>query len=421
MAYRLRFLALGLAITLLGATTGIGLRVAIAAFTDTAPVAQNTFATRASFSNCRQPSTPLWLTGLEYGYFSVVGGGLFSAIAGGGGMPSVDSGVFRSGAYSLRIAKGSNAGSWAEQVLPGSSATVVSRFAIRLAALPSANVTQLATIRAAAGSSLHLGYATVSQSLQLRFGSGTPVTATSSVVAGNWYVVEVNLNLGTNPRTADWRIDGLTQGQVTAAEAPSTAAALRFGSAVNAESFTAHYDDIITTANAADYPIGTGRVRRLVPNGMGTHSGPENFQDNQGGVITASTYARLDEVPINTIPEDFVKQVIPSAASYLELTFQDPGETCITGVSAVLSYDAEGTTGNDGRAAIFSGTTETVVYSGAMNTTAPTYKSAVVAAATPPWTQAALNAIVGRVGYSSDASPNPYWHALLIEYDVGGP
>ena len=50
MAYRLRFLALGLAITLLGATTGIGLRVAIAAFTDTAPVANNTFATRASFN-----------------------------------------------------------------------------------------------------------------------------------------------------------------------------------------------------------------------------------------------------------------------------------------------------------------------------------------------------------------------------------
>ena len=29
-----------------------------------------------------------------------------------------------------------------------------------------------------------------------------------------------------------------------------------------------------------------------------------------------------------------------------------------------------------------------------------------------------LNAVVARVGYSSDVTPNPYWDALLLEYDV---
>ena len=38
--------------------------------------------------------------------------------------------------------------------------------------------------------------------------------------------------------------------------------------------------------------------------------------------------------------------------------------------------------------------------------------------ASGPWTTALLNALVARVGYASDVSPNPYWDALLLEYDV---
>ena len=53
-----------------------------------------------------------------------------------------------------------------------------------------------------------------------------------------------------------------------------------------------------------------------------------------------------------------------------------------------------------------------------MGVTALGYKLAMVSAGAGAWTTAMLNALIARVGYSSDVSPVPYWDALLLEYDV---
>jgi hypothetical protein len=48
------------------------------------------------------------------------------------------------------------------------------------------------------------------------------------------------------------------------------------------------------------------------------------------------------------------------------------------------------------------------------------YKSAII---TPPaggWTQAEINALRARIGYSNDVSPVPYWENLLIEVASSG-
>ncbi len=34
------------------------------------------------------------------------------------------------------------------------------------------------------------------------------------------------------------------------------------------------------------------------------------------------------------------------------------------------------------------------------------------------WSQASVNGLRWRIGYSSDVSPPPNWHSLLIEYEV---
>ncbi|HLQ48826.1 MAG TPA: hypothetical protein VK233_07615, partial [Candidatus Dormibacteraeota bacterium] len=47
------------------------------------------------------------------------------------------------------------------------------------------------------------------------------------------------------------------------------------------------------------------------------------------------------------------------------------------------------------------------------------YASVIVAPASVPWTQAAVNGLLGRIGFSTDVTPNPYWDALLLEVATG--
>lgn len=73
---------------------------------------------------------------------------------------------------------------------------------------------------------------------------------------------------------------------------------------------------------------------------------------------------------------------------------------------------------NDGRASIIDGRGETVVYGGEMGGTTLRHARAIFSRGGAPWTPSLVNALVARVGYSSDISPIPCWDALLLEYDV---
>ena len=156
---------------------------------------------------------------------------------------------------------------------------------------------------------------------------------------------------------------------------------------------------------------------RLVPDSMGTSFGAGNFRNNDGTAIDANSWQRLDEVPM-TSTADYVRQQANSGTSYLEFGLQDTPETCIRDVSMVLAYHAAGASADNGKTSIFDGATETVVFSGDMSQTGLQYKSAVVAPALATWNQAAVNGLVARVGYSTDASPNPYWDSMLLEVAV---
>ena len=43
------------------------------------------------------------------------------------------------------------------------------------------------------------------------------------------------------------------------------------------------------------------------------------------------------------------------------------------------------------------------------------YKSAIITAPGGGWTQSEINALYTRLGYSSDASPDPYWYNIMLE------
>jgi hypothetical protein len=287
--------------------------------------------------------------------------------------------------------------------------------AVRLASLPSATVS-LASVNAAAGNAATLVYDQATGKLGVRWGTGTITDATVGVSAATWYVVELRVGFGTNPRVLDWRVDGIVQPQISSAEAASTGTTLRLGTG-SASTYTANFDDVVVSQKAGDYPIGDGGVLALRPDGMGTSNTGGKLVNDDGTAIGATTWNRLDDNPMTSIT-DYVKQTASATANYVELTFQDTTQSCINGVSAAFAYHSSAAGTNAGETRVLDGATTTTVYSGNLGSASIAYKQAMVTGAASPWTQTAVNGLKARIGFSGDVSPLPYWDALLLEYDV---
>lgn len=360
----------------------------------------------------RPAVTAVFLTGIDQGVASSTLRGVFTTITGAG--VSADAATPRYGAYSLRTAP-ANAAAYASATLSGTGNTAVVRFAVRLASLPAATVNLFAVVPSA-GSSGFLVYNAATGRLGVRWGTGAIVDSGVAPAAGTWYVIDLRA-VTTNPRTLNWRVDGADQAQASLAATAANVSSIGFGTTATNVTYTANFDDIIASRTSADYPIGNGKVLSLVPDGMGTHLNPAQFQNDDNTAINANTWNRVDEVPQNSTA-DYIKQITIGTTSYIELTFPDTTETCINAVGAVVAYHSSAAAGNNGRTYIRSGATQTTVYSGSMGVTALTYRSVMVLSGAGAWTPALLNALVARVGYSSDVTPFPYWDALLLAYDV---
>jgi hypothetical protein len=290
---------------------------------------------------------------------------------------------------------------------------VTTRFAVRLGSLPTVT-SNLAYIDSA--TDLVFRYNATSQRFQLVLGASTATWA-SPVSAGTWYLIDLRYDLSANLNVGDWRVNGVAQTQVSRSATPATANGFALGATANASVYTANYDDLFVATQPTAYPLEDSRIVPLAPSSMGTSVGGDNFRNNDGTAIDANSWQRLDDVPM-TSSADYVRQQANSGTSYVEFGLQDTLETCIRSISAVLAYHAAGTAADNGKASIFDGTTESVVFSGDMSQTALQYKSAVVAPAASIWTQGALNGLVARVGYSTDTTPNPYWDSIILEAAV---
>jgi hypothetical protein len=247
--------------------------------------------------------SPVKVTGFEHGVVSATGGGIFSAVNGTG--ITADSVAARTGSYSLKDTD--PVGTASDASLAIGAGVAVARVYLRLASLPVADVNELLLLDAAAGSDLRLGYQASSAKLTLRFANTAVTVASSTVSAGTWYRIDLRFGASTNPRTADWQVDGVAQTALSSAETASTVASLRLGSTVVADTFTANYDDVFISATSGDYPIGAGTVVGLRPDGMGTNNTPGSFRNDDGTAIDANTYLRLDDSPMTGLT-DYIRQ-----------------------------------------------------------------------------------------------------------------
>ncbi|MEO8437108.1 MAG: hypothetical protein ABI562_01525 [Chloroflexota bacterium] len=365
---------------------------------------------------CVAPS-PIALTGFEHGVVSAAGG-FFTALTGAG--LSADAGVNRSGAYSLKVTSAAGASSNGELAIGPAVGVGVVRVYVRLASLPAADVSELLVMHTTTGSDLQLGYLSATKNLQIVIGSGvgSKVTGTTVIAAGTWYRIDLQFVANSNPHTAAWQIDGVGQPALSKAGGASTFKSLILGSRVAADAFTANYDDVLVSGTAADFPMGVGAVEALRPNGMGTNNTPGSFRDDDGTAVDAASYTRLDESPMSG-SSDYVLQQTIGAADYVEVTFDDTTSGCVVGVSGLLAYHAAGTAGSTGKASIFSGGTERIIYNGSMSVTSLAYAAAIAAPVASTWTRTAVNALTARIGYSSDVTPNPYWDSLMLEVATG--
>ena len=385
--------------------TAVG--ITYSAFSSTTSNPSGSLTAASTFCN---RTSAVWLTGFEHGVVSAAGGGVFTTLT---GAPTADNATFRSGAYSLRIADASGASTINGLRTFTAANVVVARFAVRLNTLPgvSSNLVYVDS-----GTDLVLGYDQPSQRFSLTLGAST-ATSASTVSAGTWYVIDLRYDLRANPHLGDWRIDGVAQTQVTRAAAASTATGFGLGSTTNASVYTANFDDVLVANQAKAYPIGNGKVVRLIPDGVGTHNTPGDFRDDDNSAIDASSWQRIDDVPMTPIT-DYVLQLNNGGTSYLEFTFGNTSETCIREISALVAYRSATNTANTGKTSVFDGATESVVYSGDMSFTAIQYQNALLTPAAATWTQSAVNGLVARVGYASDANPDPYWDSLMLELAV---
>ena len=401
-------LRLGLLAVAAAAVVATAAGITYSAFSSTTSNPPSSFSGAAAF--CSR-SSAVWLTGFEHGAVSIAGGGLFTTMS--ATLPTADNVTFRNGAYSLRIADPNNTSTVFARKTFTATNVVVARFAIRLSALPGVNSS---LVYVDSGTDLVFGYDTAAQKFTLTAGTSTTQSA-STVSAGSWYLIDLRYDLRANPHLGDWRINGVAQTQISRAAAATTANAFGLGSTTNPSIYTANYDDLFVANQLTAYPVGDGRVVRLLVDGVGTHSTPGSFRNDDGSAINATSWQRLDEVPMTSIA-DYVRQQTANAGHYLEFTHADTGETCIREISAVLAYHSQNAPANNGKTSVFDGAIESIVLNGDMSETAIQYASTIATPASAPWSQAAVNGLLARVGFSTDVNGNPYWDALMLEAAV---
>ena len=374
-------------------------------------------ATASAQDTCLTPPTTAWTTGLEHGANSFLSASLWWSSA----SAFVDHTAARSGGKSLKLYKPDTNGISYTRKESFGYRNVLS-LALRLDELPDRDVSTLAKHETTA-SHLFLGYRASDQKLTLRWGAHSTVVSSLPVVAGQSHSIDLRWKAdGTSPMSADWSVDRVPQESTSIAEAGFGRTMFQVGSELTSDpGFKLRYDDFVYSRTLSDYPIGPARVVPLRPNSTGAHVNPQNFRDDDGSPVDPTSWTRLDDADMSRITDGHVKQVVTSAASNLEVGFEDTAEPCILAVQAISSLHKTSKNENNAKTSVFDGPIETVVFSGNVGyTNVVGARSAIVRPAAGVWTPATANALSSRIGFSADASPEPMWDALLLEVAVPG-
>lgn len=370
--------------------------------------------------------TLTWCTGFEYGLAAPVTSGGGIADLGTGTGCSIQNSVVRTGSYALQINTSAAAMSIGKNII-GSPTAVAFRVYINFGTQPASEGVAIAW-QYHASALFSIKYFDSTKRLYASVGSGS-VKSGPIVNAGTWYRIDYLADCSGTTWTMDWSVDGAPQTQAT--ETGHSASTFSGGS--NRIGFSGavtgniYYDDVARSETGTDFPIGAGGVIGLRPNADGTHNNAANtLEDIDGNDIDGVTYFafdKLDENPwVNTANADFVRQTAIEATKYCEIQFADTTQNNIHGVRAIQQDAASGTPANNAKSYIIdSDAQSTTLFDGDTSNTSAFYRSVQVLTPAGGWTQAYVNSLKCRFGYSSDVGPsaNPYWLAIMLEVAYG--
>lgn len=365
-------------------------------------------------------TTPVWLTGFEYGVATPTtnGGGLFNTVT---GSPAIQSTTKNTGSYALRL----NPSSAIYTVFKNlsSPAIVVGRVYFRFSSWAGID-NEIVYVTIAAGVNLAIKLNATTKKLFARFWSTSSSSDHATTLALNtWYRLDFRFDASTGTSKIDFQVDGVAATQFTLSQSASTFSSIALGPS-NSDSMDLFLDDVVVSVTTGDYPIGAGGTEALVPASDGTHNAGTNvMEDNAGTDIgTASAYDKINSIPPSSTT--YVRQAAVGTGNYAEVLFGDIVAThsAILGAMGILAYTSATTTTNQG-ATIMSkdsfssqitiwGTPTTRADMSDGSTSNLYYKSALLTNVVDDTT---VNALKARVGYSNDVSPNPYWVDLIVE------
>jgi hypothetical protein len=403
--------------------------------------------------SCPASPTPDWISGMESGVFykyinttapntmprpsdnGIPAGGWYDK---SGNVTVVTSpSPVRTGSYALKVQTVAS---------PAAAAWTVTRFAtpyptyavVRFSAwfdtLPTGNepVLLVAVNGGLNYTQVALLYHASTQKWAIGWGSNQqwPLIQDSAVTAttGAWNSFDVRISANNqNPRTADWYVNDVAQTSLSATDTANATSITTWDLAYPTYPLTdatTYIDDIEVSRDPNDFPLGNIKVVPMSPNGMGTHSTPTAYQNDDGTAINANSWQRVDEIPMGSLT-DYVKDVSGNNGTWIEFTFPDTTETCPRGASIVGGFHSAGTSANgvaiNGYVAGMAGCVlfgGDVSYTGAVWYTQNVMTSGVPSCNTlgvGPWTQANINGITVKFGLASDFNPVPYLDSLLME------
>jgi hypothetical protein len=253
-------------------------------------------------------------------------------------------------------------------------------------------------------------------------GSSQAVQSGPTLQTGQWYLIDMRIDAAAATWTVDWRVDGQVQPGTSwnmGAAATFVQADIGVG---NSQTAALRFDDYAISGTASDFPIGNGRTYALHTDGRASGGVGANF----GPAPESAWAAALAQVPM-TATTAFLEQVAITDANtdHVAFTADDPDSTRdARAVRGVVSYGATAADANDIEARVRRpGDTlaaSSVVFDGNAAVTPLSYGAAMIPAPTGGWTQSNLANTDWLVGFSTDVTPAPRVHDLLLEVEYRG-
>lgn len=319
---------------------------------------------------------------------------------------------------------------WDTNTIGAAKTVLVVSMYFRLTTLPSGSTDIISMDVAAATDRAGFFYNSATGKLHAWIAAVTQASV-ATINVNQWYKLQWRYDCtGTN--TLDWTLDGVAGTQVSGS-ASSTVSRIAFGNR-SAGTGVAQYDDVAISVTSGDHPLTAYKVPPvLVPDTggtaveIGTANATARFVTNSTVDATfnsANILAATSEVPPTIgATASGVAQRTSGATNAVGLpmtSYTLTGGETIDGTRIIVCGWAASALANNYGVRAFNGTAETILIGDVVSaftnsTTVPDWACKLYSGLTD---QTTINALVVRLGYSTDISPTPGAHAVYAELAI---